>query len=36
MDGKDIAKAINKASKNQKEKVKIYRWNQMANLLGSI
>jgi len=36
MDGKDIAKAINKASNNQEEKVKIYRWNQMANLLGNI
>ncbi len=33
MDGKDIAKAINNASNNQVEKVKIYHWSEMANLL---
>jgi len=34
MDGKNIAIAINNASKNQLEKVKIYRWNEMKSLQG--
>ena len=32
IDGKDIAKAMNNASKNQSEKVKIYQWNEMKSL----
>ncbi len=33
IDGKDIAKAMNNATKNQTEKVKIYRWKEMNGLL---
>jgi uncharacterized protein YbjT (DUF2867 family) len=31
--GKDIAKAMNNAAKNQSEKVKIYHWKEMKELL---
>ena len=33
MDGKDIARAMNNAAKKQTEKVKIYHWADMDNLL---
>ncbi|MDD2476597.1 MAG: NAD(P)H-binding protein [Dysgonamonadaceae bacterium] len=33
IEGKDVAKAMNKAAKNQSEKVKIYQWKEMNNLL---
>ncbi len=33
IDGKDIAKAMNNAAKNQSEKVKIYHWKEMNSLL---
>lgn len=33
IDGKDIAKAMNNSAKNQFEKVKIYQWKEMNNLL---
>jgi uncharacterized protein YbjT (DUF2867 family) len=33
IDGKNIAKAMNNAAKNQTEKVKIYQWNEMNSLL---
>jgi uncharacterized protein YbjT (DUF2867 family) len=33
IDGKDIAKAINNSAKDQTEKVKIYKWNEMNSLL---
>jgi len=33
MDGKDIAKAMNNAAKDQVEKVKIYHWKEMNQLL---
>ena len=33
MDGKDIAKAMNNAANNQVEKVKIYHWKEMNQLL---
>jgi len=33
IDGKNIAKAINNSAKNQFEKVKIYEWEEMNNLL---
>lgn len=31
--GKDVAKAMNNAAKNQSEKVKIYQWKEMNSLL---
>src|ERR1035437_1929731 len=33
IDGKNIAKAMNNSAKNQFEKVKIYQWKEMNNLL---
>lgn len=33
IDGKDIAKAINNSTTNQTDKIKIYNWKEMANLL---
>jgi uncharacterized protein YbjT (DUF2867 family) len=33
IDGKDIAKAMNNAAKNQSEKVKIYQWSEINSLL---
>jgi uncharacterized protein YbjT (DUF2867 family) len=33
IEGKDIAKAMNNAAKNQTEKVKIYQWTEMTCLL---
>jgi uncharacterized protein YbjT (DUF2867 family) len=33
INGKDIAKAMNNAAKNQSEKVKIYHWKEMNDLL---
>ncbi len=34
IDGKNIAKAMNNAAKNQSEKVKIYHWKEMNELLN--
>ena len=33
IDGKDVARAMNNAAKNQNEKVKIYHWKEMTDLL---
>ena len=33
IDGRDVAKAMNNAAKNQSEKVKIYHWKEMNDLL---
>ncbi len=33
IDGKDVAKAMNNAAKNQTEKVKFYYWNEMNDLI---
>jgi uncharacterized protein YbjT (DUF2867 family) len=33
IDGKDVAKAMNNATKKQSEKVTIYQWNEMNTLL---
>ncbi len=33
IEGRDVAKAMNNAAKNQTEKVKIYQWDEMARLL---
>ena len=33
IDGRDIAKAMNNAAKNQSEKVKIYQWHEMNGLV---
>lgn len=33
IDAKNIAKAMNNATKNQSEKVKIYQWKEMSSLL---
>ena len=33
IDGKDVAKAINEATKNQTEKVNVYQWEEMKHLL---
>jgi uncharacterized protein YbjT (DUF2867 family) len=33
IDGKDVARAMNNAAKNQTEKVKIYHWKEMQELL---
>jgi uncharacterized protein YbjT (DUF2867 family) len=33
IDGKDIAKAMNNATSNQTDKIKIYNWKEMMNLL---
>ncbi len=33
IDGKDIAKAMNNAASNQSDKIKIYNWIEMMNLL---
>ena len=33
--GKSVAMAMNKAENNQSEKVKIYQWKEMNNLLNS-
>jgi uncharacterized protein YbjT (DUF2867 family) len=34
IDGKDVARAMVKAAKNKSEKVKIYQWKEMMELLG--
>ncbi|MEP7323551.1 MAG: NAD(P)H-binding protein [Saprospiraceae bacterium] len=33
IDGKDVARAMNNAAKNQTEKVKVYQWKEMNSLL---
>jgi uncharacterized protein YbjT (DUF2867 family) len=33
IDGKDVARAMNNAAKDQREKVKIYHWKEMNDLL---
>ncbi|MBI3883413.1 MAG: oxidoreductase, partial [Sphingobacteriales bacterium] len=33
IDGKDIAKAMNNAAKKQSEKIKVYHWKEMNDLL---